>query len=254
VADPQLVAVVTGAGSGIGEAIANRLLGDRLAVVANDLVADALTGLSRREDVAIVPGDITDPSVIKAMIETAVERFGRLDVLVNNAGAADRSAGADECTDEEWASGIALHLTAPFAASREAIPHMRRVGGGLIVNISSAAGFSGALSGVTYTAAKHALIGLSRNIATMYVEDGVRCVVVCPGLTHTGSAKARQSLIDAGRISERAKRTRTRVHAAFPRRAEADEIGRLVAHLVRGDGLVLNGAILTADSGYAAHR
>jgi NAD(P)-dependent dehydrogenase (short-subunit alcohol dehydrogenase family) len=254
VARAQRVAVVTGAGSGIGRAIANRLLADGLAVVANDLVADGLTELAEREDAAIVPGDITDPGIIRAMIETAVERFGRLDVLVNNAGAADRSAGVDECTDEEWARGIALHLTAPFAASREAITHMREVGGGLIVNISSAAGFSGALSGVTYTAAKHALIGLSQNVAAMYMEDEIRCIVVCPGLTHTGSAEARQSLIDAGHIGERAKRTRTRVQAAFPRRAEAEEIAQLVAHLARGGDRVLNGAILTADSGYAAHR
>jgi NAD(P)-dependent dehydrogenase (short-subunit alcohol dehydrogenase family) len=160
----------------------------------------------------------------------------------------------DECTDEEWAAGLALHVTAPFAASRLAIPHMRQTGGGLIVNISSASGWTGGNGGVAYTSAKHALVGLSRNIAAMYAEDAIRCVVICPGLTETGASVIMRRMREAGELSERNEGTRLRTREAFLRRADPDEIGLLVAHLARGGDAVLNGAILTADSGYCAHR
>jgi NAD(P)-dependent dehydrogenase (short-subunit alcohol dehydrogenase family) len=248
------VAVITGAAAGIGRAIALRLLEDGLALVVSDLSADRLADFADREDVSIVGGDITDRAVVTRLIGEAVERFGRIDVLVNNAGGADRQRGVDECPDEEWAHNLALYVTAPFAACRLAIPRMREVGGGLIVNVSSTAGWTGGTSGAAYTASKHALIGLSKNIAAMYADDGIRCVTVCPGHTHTDAAADMVRLRAAAQISERGERTVDRIRGAFLRRADADEVGQLVAHLVRGGDAVLNGAVITADSGFSAYR
>jgi NAD(P)-dependent dehydrogenase (short-subunit alcohol dehydrogenase family) len=249
------VAVVTGAASGIGRAIARQLLKDGLAVVATDLSLDGLAEFADREDTVTVPGDITDSEIVAQAIEAAPARFGGLDVLVNCAGRPDRYSGADECSDDDWRRSIALHLTAPFVASRLAIPHLRKAdGGGLIVNIASASGWTGGNGGVAYTSAKHGLVGLSQNIAATYAGEGVRCIVICPGFTQTGASLVMKELRESGRLSERSERTRLRTRGAHVRRADPDEIGELVGHLVRGGDALLNGAIITADSGYSAHR
>jgi NAD(P)-dependent dehydrogenase (short-subunit alcohol dehydrogenase family) len=248
------VAVITGAADGIGRAIALRLLEDGLALVLSDVSSGRLADFAERDDVSIVAGDITDKAVAAGLIDKAVTRFGRVDVLVNNAGGPDRQRGVDECADEEWAHNLALYVTAPFATCRSAIPHMRKAGGGLIVNVSSTAGWTGGTSGAASTAAKHALIGLSKNITAMYADDGIRCVTVCPGLTHTDTAAAMAHLCAAGQTSERGEQTVERIRKAYLRRADAGELGELVAHLVRGGDALLNGAVLTADSGYSAYR
>jgi len=248
------VAVITGAGSGIGHAMLRRVLQERLAVVASDLVTDALTDLDGRPDVAVVTGDITERHVVEEMIATAIERFGRLDVLVNCAGRPDRYRGVDECTIEEWEHGLALHLTAPFEACRLAVPYMLEAGEGLIVNVSSASGWTGGNGGAAYTSAKHALVGLSQSIAAMYAEDGIRCIVICPGMTQTGASVVMQSMREAGELSQRSEVTRARTRGAYVRKADPDELGELLAHLVRGGDALLNGAVLTADSGYSAYR
>jgi NAD(P)-dependent dehydrogenase (short-subunit alcohol dehydrogenase family) len=230
--------VITGAAAGLGRAIAVRLLEGGLALVVSDLSAGLLSDFADREHVSIVAGDITDGAIVTRLIDEAIARFGRIDVLVNNAGSSDTQGGVDECCDEEWAHNLALHVTAPFEVCRSAIPHMRAIGGGLIVNVSSPAGWTGGTSGAAYTASKHALVGLSKYIATMYVDDGIRCVTVCPGFKHTNAA-VRMAQPNA---------------AASPRRADGDELGELVAHLVRSGGALLNGAVLTADSGFSAYR
>jgi NAD(P)-dependent dehydrogenase (short-subunit alcohol dehydrogenase family) len=251
---PRRVAVVTGGGSGIGRAMVDHALAEGLAVVVTDLNVEALVDVGAREDFAIVAGDITDAAVVAAAIDTAVRRFGRLDVLVNCAGRPDRYRGVDECTDEEWEYGLALHLTAPFQACRLALPHLRAAGGGLIVNVSSASGWTGGNGGAAYTCSKHALVGLSRNIAAMYVEDNIRCIVICPGMTQTGASAVMQRMRKNGELSERSEATRARTRGAHVRRADPDEIGALFAHLLRGGDALLNGGVLKADSGYSAYR
>jgi NAD(P)-dependent dehydrogenase (short-subunit alcohol dehydrogenase family) len=244
------VAVVTGAGSGIGLAMAKRLIEEGFAVVGTDLEPAALSD----SGATVVSGDITVPATVERAIATAVDGFGALDVLVNCAGRPDRYRGVDECTPEEWQHSLTLHLTAPFRACRLAIPHMRAGGGGLIVNVASASGWTGGNGGVAYTAAKHALVGLSRNIAALYFEDGIRSVALCPGMTQTGASVHMQRMREAGELSERSERTRERTRSAYVRRADPDELAVLLVHLVRGGDALLDGAVLTADSGYSAHR
>jgi NAD(P)-dependent dehydrogenase (short-subunit alcohol dehydrogenase family) len=252
--DERRVAVITGAAAGIGRAIAVRLLEGGLAIVVSDLSASRLSDFADREDVSIVAGDITDAAIVTRLIDEAIARFGRIDVLVNNAGGSDTQRGVDECCDDEWAHNLALHVTAPFEVCRSAIPHMRAIGGGLIVNVSSPAGWTGGTSGAAYTASKHALVGLSKNIATMYVDDGIRCITVCPGFKHTNAAVRMAQPNAAAEASPRGEQSIGRIRDASPRRADPDELGELVAHLVRGGGALLNGAVLTADSGFSAYR
>jgi NAD(P)-dependent dehydrogenase (short-subunit alcohol dehydrogenase family) len=252
--DPRRVAVITGAGSGIGRAMVDYAVGEGLAVVATDLEAGGLSELQPRDDLSVVVGDITDEVTVRSMIDTAVERFGRLDVLANCAGRPDRYRGVDECTVTEWEHSLALHLTAPFRACRLAVPYLRAAGGGLIVNVSSSSGWTGGNGGAAYTSAKHALVGLSRNIAAMYVDEGIRCIVICPGMTRTGASVVMQTMRERGELSERSEATRARTRGAHVRSADPNEIGALFGHLLRGGDLVLNGAVLTADSGYSAYR
>ncbi len=246
------VALVTGAGSGIGLAMTEAFLGAGGRVVAADVALEGLANLEGRPDVLTVKADVSSPADVDRMVGDAMERFGRIDILCNNAGITDRFLGVDECTDDEWERGLAVNLTGPFLVSRATLRHMLAAGGGVIINTASAAGLSGANGGAAYTASKHGLIGLSKNIAAMYGADGIASIAICPGFTNTGQTKAMAARRQAGTLSARSEATRARTHGAFLRKADPSEVGQLALSIALSAPL-LNGAVITADSGFAAH-
>jgi NAD(P)-dependent dehydrogenase (short-subunit alcohol dehydrogenase family) len=247
------VAVVTGAASGIGWAMLQAFRREGAHVLAADIAADRLPELEALERVSTMVVDVTQPEQLDKMVDGAIERWGRLDVLCNNAGVPDAFRGVDECSDAEWELSLALHLTAPFVASRRALSHMLPVRNGLILNTVSTAGITGGNGGAAYTASKHGLVGLTRSIAAMYGVDGVRAIAICPGAVDTGATEIMKKRRESGELSQRSEQTRARTFKAFVRRAQPAEFGELAVYLASGGAHLLNGSVLTANSGYSAH-
>ena len=238
------VAVITGAGSGIGLAMTRRFVEEGAQVVAGEIVE---TGLERLQAIAgaiPVQADVTRQPDVDRLVATA-EGLGRLDVVCNNAGIVDRFLPVDEMTDEVWQRVLAVNLTGPMRVSRAALPVMQRAGRGVIINIASVAGLRGAAAGAAYTASKHGLIGLTQNMAATYAGDGIRCVAIAPGGVNTGISAG-------GQPSPRGMALLQKILATSPRWGEAVEIANVAVFLASDEASFVNGAILPVDAGWQA--
>jgi len=181
------VAVVTGAARGIGRRVALTLTEEGYRIAANDLKTPEETLEELREagaEVLSIPGDVSDETAVRGMVGKVMEVFGRLDVLVNNAGIS-AIVPAEETTLADWNRTIAVNLTGPFLMCREFGKVMLGQGSGSIVNVSSVAGLLGVSDRAAYNASKHGLVGLTRTLAAEWGGRGVRVNAVCPGWVKT---------------------------------------------------------------------
>ena len=180
------VAIVTGAAQGIGRRTAEVLDERGYALVLNDIQSCAATleGLRNREAAAEVCGSVSDEAVARELARTAQSRFGRADVLVNNAGIA-HIAPAEDTGEADWRRVMDVNLLGPFLLCREIGRLMLQQKSGSIVNIASIAGLLGVADRAAYNASKHGLIGLTRTLAAEWGGRGVRCNAVCPGWVKT---------------------------------------------------------------------
>lgn len=247
------VAVITGAASGIGLAIATRFAAEGAAVVAGDWNAerlDAAVASIQATGGTIVgaPGNIADRQAAEALIDLATATYGRLDALCNNAGVMDYMQGVGELEDDIWRRVLSVNLDGPMFASRRAVQSMRQQGSGSIVNIASIGGLQGGAAGAAYTVSKHGLIGLTRNTAWMYAKAGLRCNAICPGATATNIADSmppdRLDPAGAARAGEYA--------ALIPAVLEPQDIAELALFLAADESRHINGAVITADAGWTA--
>ncbi|EFH83999.1 SDR family NAD(P)-dependent oxidoreductase [Ktedonobacter racemifer] len=249
----QQVALVTGAASGIGRALVQRLVTEGAAVVAVDIVEAPLQALvaELREQGATITGctaNVASESDVDAMLNTATSTFGRLDILCNNAGIMDLMTPAAEVSLDLWERVLAVNLNGPFLACRRAIPLFLEQGGGSIVNTASEAGLRGGAAGTAYTVAKHGVVGLTRSIAFHYGERGIRCNAVCPGAVATaiGIGNGVPSEAGLGRVMPFLK-------ASAPSRVSTpEELAAAIAFLASKDASFINGAILPVDGGWFA--
>jgi len=238
-------AIVTGAARGIGRAIAERLGAEGAAVALADRDADALAETAaeleeRGLDVEPVECDVSDLDDVVALVEGTVERFGGLDVLVNNAGIGS-SGSIQEMDPEEWRLVIDVNLTGQFYGVRAAAPVMIEGGGGRVVNVASMAGRSISYhAAANYTASKWGVIGLTKHAAYDLAPHDVRVNAVCPGATLTDLARS-------GSTEESRERTRQRI--PMGRWAQPEDQADAVAYLASPDSSYVTGTVLEVDGG-----
>ncbi len=236
------VALVTGASRGLGRATVARLL-ERGASVAINVRDPARADSLAREfgDRALaVPGDITGPGVPGAMVAQVVERFGRLDILVNNAAHA-LGTRFEHLTPEEWRLALEVNLTAPFLLTQAALPTMKRQQYGRVVNLSSTAGrMVSTLGGAHYTASKTGLLGLTRAAAKELGRFGITVNAVCPGMIDTELTRETAS---AERLAELAQQY------PVPRLGTADEVADLICFAASEAAGYITGASLDINGG-----
>lgn len=198
------------------------------------------------EAVAFV-GSVAVQADVESMVRKAVESFGTVDVLVNNAGIMDNVEPVHALSNEQWERVMGVNLNGVFYASRAVLPIFLAKGRGAIVNVASVGGLQGARAGAAYTAAKHAVVGLTKNMAFMYAKKGVRANAIAPGATATNIASTMKSPHPEGAA------------LAFsgvglsPRTAQPEEIATVALFLASDDASNVNGAVIVADSGWTAY-
>ena len=244
------VAVVSGAGAGIGRAIAGHLSENGARLVVCDIDARRVETAVREvgatgAEVVGVTADASSQDGIAAMLGAATDTFGALDILVNNAGVPDYWKTLVEVTDELWQRQIGINLSGPFRACRAAVPIMVAQGGGVIINLSSISGFRGGRSGLAYTVAKHGIVGLSKAVAVEYGDQGIRCNCISPGSVET-------SLAGMDGMSEEGLKIREKGIVTRPPRAQPNDIAPVVVFLASDASRYVNGENIVIDAGWTA--
>jgi meso-butanediol dehydrogenase/(S,S)-butanediol dehydrogenase/diacetyl reductase len=251
--DNGKTALVTGATSGIGAAIALELAGLGHAVMLAG--RDPARAAAMEERIAAAGGratswlgDLTDPETCQALVEATLERFGGLDVLVNNAGIIHYGT-AEETTDAQWDETLAVNVSAVFYMSRAAVPALRARGGGVIVNIASDWGLVGGRRAVAYCASKGAVVQLTRAMALDHAHESIRVNAVCPGDTDTPMLD-----VEARERGQDPATARREMAAAAPlgRIATPEEVAKLTAFLVSDGAAYMTGAAIAIDGGNTA--
>jgi NAD(P)-dependent dehydrogenase (short-subunit alcohol dehydrogenase family) len=246
------VAIVTGAGSGMGKAIAILYAKEGAKVIASDVnletVKSVVAGIIAEGGTAMaVKVDVTKEQDIQNMVEAAIVAYGTLDILVNNAGIMDNFVPAAEVTDELWEKVFGVNSTGPMRATRKALPIFIGKGSGIIINIASAGGLLGSRAGAAYTASKHAVIGLTKNVGFQYAKLGIRCNAIAPGAVNTNIGT---TIYDPNKFGMERAMAGINLN---PRIGEPEEIAHIALFLACDDSSLINGAIITADSGWTAY-
>lgn len=244
-------AVVTGAASGMGKAIAERFAAEGAKVIVADMnkqgaeeVAESIT--SNGGTAQAVEVNVTKLDDIKSMIDTAVSAYDTLDILVNNAGIMDGMEAAGDISDEKWDLLFDINTKSVMRAIRYALPVFLEKEAGIIINTASTGGLNGAHAGAAYTASKHAVVGLTKNTGFMYADKGIRCNAIAPGAVQTNISSTMKEVSEFG-----ASRTQ-KTQSLIPRVGQADEIASAALFLASDDAGFINGTVLTADGGWTA--
>lgn len=242
------VTFVTGAASGMGRAIAQLFAreGAKVAVVDRDRENGVQTVERIRDDggeAAFIYADLCSEEEVRAAVQETVDRYGRLDVLVNNAGIVVMG-GATQTSLADWERVQTVNLRGPFLCCKHAIPHMQRQGGGAIVSVASIGGLVAVPAHAAYNAAKSGLIGLMRQIAVDYGPDNIRANVICPTATDT-------PLIRRAGANEQNLKALAQMHP-LRRLSRPEDIAYAALFLASEEAQCITGAVLPVDAGWTA--
>lgn len=246
------VAIITGAASGMGKETAILFATEGAKVIVSDLkletaqlVVDEI--VSTGGTATAIVANVSIEEDVQKLIDTAVEKYGTLDILINNAGIMDNFEPVEAVTDESWSKVMAVNVWGPMRTIRKAMPIFKKKNYGVIVNIASIGGLQGSRAGVAYTSSKHALIGLTKNIGYQYAKLGIRCNAIAPGAVKTNIGSTITAPNEFG--MERAMSGMN----LNPRVGDPKEIARVVLFLSTDDSSLINASIITADSGWIAY-
>ncbi|WP_433833260.1 SDR family NAD(P)-dependent oxidoreductase [Flavobacterium anhuiense] len=242
------VAFVSGGGSGIGRAVAEAYAREGAKVVVSDINVEhgeeTVKNIKDKGGEAFfVKGDSSSASDNKHMVEVAVSKYGRLDIACNNAGMGGPAKPTREYDPEAWDKVIGLNLNGVFYACRYQLEQMEKNGGGSIVNIASIHGQVAAPLSPAYTASKHAVVGLTKNIAVEYAQKNIRCNAVGPGYIETALLKDNLNKEMMQAVAAK---------SAMNRLGTAEEIAELVIFLSSEKSSFTTGSYIIADGGYTA--
>ena len=250
---PGKVAFITGGGTGIGRACALAFAREGAKIAVAGRRADPLAFVAKEMEAAggealALSCDVTDPAMVQAALAKAEQHFGKLNIVVNNAGAVI-VATAENTSDEDWNRVLATSLTGTFFVSRAALPALRRAGGGTILNIGSILGIVARKDRVAYCAAKAGVGGLTRAMALDHAADKIRVNCICPSIVETDlGAQVMSKNPDAQ--AEREKRI---AEIPIGRIGTPEDVAMMAVYLASDDASWITGASFPLDGGLTAH-
>lgn len=259
--EPRM-AIVTGAGSGLGQAIALRLAAEGAAVAAIDIDHAAARETARRIETAGgralgLRADVSSSTDFDAAVSAAVAGLGPLEIMVNNAGVLDGYFDVDEMDESLWRRVIDIDLTSVFLGCKRALKEMLPRGRGRIVNMASVAGLNGTGGGAAYVAAKHGVVGLTRQMAVTYAARGISINCVCPGPIQTNLRQHSQAILGPD-VPDMSKRgvvvNEEQIRALVPAgvRGTVGDVAAAVCFLASAEANYINGHALVVDGGWRA--
>ncbi len=248
------VAVITGAGAGMGKAIAQCFASAGCRVIAADINPARLDVLKAEVEasggaITTIIANMAVESDIEAMIQKAISEYGTLDILINNAGIMDNFQPVGEVDNATWERVMAINVDGPFKAMRSALKIFTAKGSGNIINICSIGGLKGGVAGAAYTTSKHALVGLTKSTGYMYSKSGIRCNGIAPGAVNTSIGET----IDMTKITPLVQDRIMTGMALNPRTGNPEEIAQVALFLASDDSNFVNGHIMVVDGGWSTY-
>ncbi len=241
-------AVITGSTRGIGRAAAELFASEGAKTVIVGMNEEL--GMQVTDEIQANGGeaffqktDVTSGTDLDALVQAAADQYGKIDILINNAGIGGSLANMDQITDEEWDQVLATNLTAPFQLMKRVIPMMEKAGGGTIVNVASMASTAAGRGGIAYTSAKHGLLGLTRQISLDHGHSGIRINAVLPGPIET---RMIQRILE---MPQHPLNLKIQMSPAG-RPGKPQEVAQAIAFLASDDSAFIHGAALAVDGGY----
>lgn len=246
------VAIITGSGAGIGKEIARTYAKEGAKVVIADFNEVALKEVVQEftdqgyEAFGVKVNVANEVDVVK-MVDDTVEKYGRVDIVVNNAGVGDNMQAAGNVEDDVWNRVMSINVNGVMRIMRKVIPLFIENGGGTIVNMASISGLTGGRGGLAYTAAKHALVGMTKNVASQYGPQNIRCNAIAPAHVNTGFAASMENFDKFGM------EIATRGVSMMPKAGEVEDIANIALFLASDESSYINGVALAADAGWSAY-